>query len=118
MSASPPTSPLPTGATGFWRRGGFRPGVGEKACPANKSPDAATKDRTGRPDPRSNPARSRTLKLPTTVLLLALMATACKTTETKTTMYESYGAPEHLGTVTWIKETEKDEKGNPVGGAA
>lgn len=58
------------------------------------------------------------MKLPTTVLLLALVATACKTTETKTTMYESYGAPERLGTVTWIKETEKDEKGNPVGGAA
>jgi outer membrane lipoprotein SlyB len=58
------------------------------------------------------------LKLPTTVLLLALVATACKTTETKTTMYESYGAPERQGTVTWIKETEKDEKGNPVGGAA
>jgi len=58
------------------------------------------------------------LKLPTTVLLLALVATACKTTETKTTMYESYGAPERLGTVTWIKETQKDEKGNPVGGAA
>jgi outer membrane lipoprotein SlyB len=58
------------------------------------------------------------LKLPATVLLLALVATACKTTETKTTMYESYGAPERPGTVTWIKETEKDEKGNPVGGAA
>lgn len=58
------------------------------------------------------------MKLPTTILLLALAATACKTTETKTTMYESYGAPERLGTVTWIKETEKDEKGNPVGGAA
>jgi outer membrane lipoprotein SlyB len=53
-----------------------------------------------------------------TVLLLALLATACKTTETRTTMYESHGAPERSGTVTWIKETEKDEKGNPVGGAA
>ncbi len=58
------------------------------------------------------------MKLRTTVLLLALVATACKTTETRTTMYESYGAPERLGTVAWIKETEKDEKGNPVGGAA
>jgi outer membrane lipoprotein SlyB len=58
------------------------------------------------------------LKFPTTVLLLALLATACKTTETRTTMYETNGAPERLGTVTWIKETEKDEKGNPVGGAA
>ncbi|HET9157049.1 MAG TPA: hypothetical protein VFN91_10305 [Myxococcaceae bacterium] len=58
------------------------------------------------------------MKSPTSVLLLALLATACKTTETRTTMYENYGAPERLGTVAWIKETEKDEKGNPVGGAA
>lgn len=58
------------------------------------------------------------MKLPIAVLLVALLATACKTTETKTTTYETYGAPERLGTVTWIKETQKDEKGNPVGGAA
>jgi outer membrane lipoprotein SlyB len=51
-------------------------------------------------------------------LLLALMASACKTTETRITTYDSPGSPERVGQVAWIKETQKDEKGNPVGGAA
>ena len=63
--------------------------------------------------------RSIGLRRRVTALLLPLLFGACTTTQTTstTTWGEGYGSPELLGQVTWVRETEKDEHGNPVGGA-
>jgi outer membrane lipoprotein SlyB len=52
-----------------------------------------------------------------TALLLPLLLGACTTTRETTTTWEGYGPPERLGEVAWVRETVKDEQGNPVGGA-
>jgi outer membrane lipoprotein SlyB len=49
-------------------------------------------------------------------MALVALLSACTTTQTTTTTWEAPPA-ERVGTVSWVRETDRDSRGNPVGGA-
>ncbi len=59
----------------------------------------------------------RTRHLASAALLPALLASACATTTVRTTTWDDGPAPERTGRVEWIRETVRQQQGEPVAGA-